>query len=165
MSQPLVSMLCHRGPVTALAVDAQGRHMATAGMDGEVKVWDLRTYRQLHYYQFTAPPASLDISQRGLLAVGYGAHVTVWKDALATAAQSPYLRHDLPGNAVDTARFRPYEDVLGVGHRQGYLSMGGCVSQRASSCWTYTCPLTPSLPFPSSLLPPHPFLLTPNRRL
>lgn len=124
MAQPLVSMLCHRGPVTSLAMDAQGKYMASAGMDGEVKVWDLRTYKQLHYYQFTAPPASLDISQRGLLAVGFGSHVTVWKDALAAPAQSPYLRHDTPGNAVDTVRFRPYEDVLGLGHKAGYVSMG-----------------------------------------
>ena len=69
-------------------------------------------------------PTSLDISQRNLLAVGFGSHVTVWKDAIATKIQSPYLRHDVPGNAVDTVRFRPYEDVLGLGHKSGYVSMG-----------------------------------------
>jgi len=123
MGQPLVSMLCHRGPVTGLAVDREGRYMASAGMDGEVKLWDLRVYKQLHYYQFTSPPSSVDISQKGLLAVGFGSHVTVWKDALARKVQSPYLRHDIPGNALDTVRFRPYEDVLGLGHKGGYVSM------------------------------------------
>jgi WD40 repeat protein len=29
--------------------------MATAGMDGEVRVWDLRTYKKLHWYHFTTP--------------------------------------------------------------------------------------------------------------
>ena len=123
MSQPLVSMLCHRGPVTSLAVDREGKYMASAGMDGEVKLWDLRVYKQLHYYQFTSPPSSVDISQRGLLAVGFGSHTTVWKDALSRKQQSPYLRHDTPGNAIDTVQFRPYEDVLGLGHRSGYISM------------------------------------------
>ncbi len=123
MGQPLVSMLCHRGPVTALAVSRDGGYVASAGMDGEVKVWDLRMYKQLHYYQFTAPPSSVDISQRGLLAVGFGSHITVWKDALVRKVQSPYLRHDTPGKAIDTVRFRPYEDVLGLGHKGGYVSM------------------------------------------
>jgi|EP00624_Nannochloropsis_granulata_P000965 U3 small nucleolar RNA-associated protein 7 len=123
MGQPLVSMLCHRGPVTGMAVDREGRYMASAGMDGEVKLWDLRVYKQLHHYQFTSPPSSVDISQKGLLAVGFGSHVTVWKDALARKVQSPYLRHDTPGNALDTVRFRPYEDVLGLGHKGGYVSM------------------------------------------
>lgn len=41
-SEPLVKMLCHRGPITALANDATGHYMATGGSDGQVKVWDLR---------------------------------------------------------------------------------------------------------------------------
>lgn len=40
MSTPLVSLLCHRGPVTALALDAEGRHLVTGGVDGQVRgVW------------------------------------------------------------------------------------------------------------------------------
>ena len=179
-------MLCQRGPVTSLAIDTQvsgpvrcpvyktcsslqsapslrqGHVMATGGMDGEVKLWDLRTYKQLHFYQFTTPPVSLDISQRGLLAVGFGCHTLVWKDALATKvrreadewtrghqakgaplpgcpvrvrvrlqARSPYLRHSLSGSAVSTVRFRPFEDLLGLGHRTGFMSMGESIIGRA----------------------------------
>lgn len=36
MSTPLVSLLCHRGPVTAIAFDVEGRHMVTGGIDGQV---------------------------------------------------------------------------------------------------------------------------------
>lgn len=122
-SVPLVSMLCHRGPVNSLAVDKQGRYMATGGMDGQVKIWDLRTYKMLHRYQFVTPPVSLDVSQRGLLAVGFGCHVNVWKDAMSSKAAAPYLRHDVPGSVLDTLRFRPYEDVLGLGHNTGFVSM------------------------------------------
>ena len=38
LSTPAVKMLTHRGPVTALAVDAGGRYMATGGMDSRLKV-------------------------------------------------------------------------------------------------------------------------------
>ena len=36
--QPLVSMLAHRGPLSALAVDPTGTFMATAGLDASFKV-------------------------------------------------------------------------------------------------------------------------------
>lgn len=41
ITTPVVKMLCHRGPVTALAVDAGGLHMVTAGADQQV--WGLGT--------------------------------------------------------------------------------------------------------------------------
>ncbi|RUP47836.1 hypothetical protein BC936DRAFT_145289, partial [Jimgerdemannia flammicorona] len=47
MSTPLVKMLTHRGPVQALAVDLTGHYMATSGLDGQLKVWDVRTYKLL----------------------------------------------------------------------------------------------------------------------
>lgn len=31
----------------------QGKYMATAGGDGRVRIWDLRTYKMLHGYQFS----------------------------------------------------------------------------------------------------------------
>lgn len=34
----LVSMFCHKSPVTDLAVDREGQYMATAGLDGFLKV-------------------------------------------------------------------------------------------------------------------------------
>eukprot|EP00941_MAST-03F_sp_MAST-3F-sp1_P004902 g4902.t1 len=80
MNEPLVKMFCHYGPVRALAIDRQGHVMATSGADGQMKVWDLRTYRQLQAYYTTSPATSLDISQRGLLACGFSSHVQVWKD-------------------------------------------------------------------------------------
>lgn len=36
---PAVKMLCHKGPVRAVAVDRQGRYMTTAGSDGTLKVY------------------------------------------------------------------------------------------------------------------------------
>lgn len=42
MTTPLVKMLCHEGPVRAVACDGRGQYMATSGCDGRVKIWDLR---------------------------------------------------------------------------------------------------------------------------
>ena len=75
MGNPLVSLLAHRGPVRALAVDAAGRYLVTAGADAQVKVWDVRTFRPLHAYFSATPASAVDVSQRGMLAVAYGPHV------------------------------------------------------------------------------------------
>ncbi|KAJ1869946.1 putative U3 small nucleolar RNA-associated protein 7, partial [Coemansia sp. S17] len=66
---------------------------------------------------------SLDISQRGLLAAGWGANVTVWKDALVTKVDAPYMKRLLPSTTVSDVRFVPYDDVLGYGHSSGLSSI------------------------------------------
>ena len=48
VAAPLVKMFCHRGPVQAAAVDAGGNYLATCGLDCQLSVWDLRTYKRLH---------------------------------------------------------------------------------------------------------------------
>ena len=120
---PLVKMLCHKGPVRALDVDLGGRTMVTAGADGQMKVWDLRNFQCKHAYFNPTPASTLAISQRGLLAVGFGPHVQVWKNALEGKAKSPYMNHSLPGSHVQQVQFRPYEDFLGVGHASGLCNM------------------------------------------
>jgi U3 small nucleolar RNA-associated protein 7 len=123
MTTPLVKMQCHRGPVSAIAVDPMGQYMCTAGMDSQVKVWDLRTYRVLQEYYTARPANSLDISQMGLLAAGFGPHVQVWKDAFTTKQQSPYLVHHVYGHEIADVQFCPYEDVLGLSHSEGFGSI------------------------------------------
>ena len=72
-------------------------------------MWDCRTFRPLHAYYSPAPAEWCDVSQRGLLAVGWGRRVQVWKDALGAKAQSPYMAHTLAGGALRNFRFCPYE--------------------------------------------------------
>lgn len=119
MGEPLVKMLCHKGAVRALAVDGPGRHLVTAGSDSQVRVWDLRTYKELHSYYAAAPATCLDVSQRGMLAVSWGSRVQIWQDALANKAAAPYMNHRVEGHAVRGVRFCPYDDVLGIGHAGG----------------------------------------------
>ena len=123
VSTPLVKLQCHNAPVTALTVDRGGRHMVTAGLDGAVKVWDLRMYKELHSYATARPASTMDLSQSGLLAFGYGPHVQVWRDALNTKQPGPYLYEPFSGTPVKEVRFCPYEDVLGVGHSEGFTSL------------------------------------------
>lgn len=157
VSTPVVKMLTHRGPVRALAVKRDGNYMVTTGMDARMRVWDIRAFRgPLHDYFTASPAASVDISQRGLLGVGFGSHVQVWPaeaihgapsvdvaafmeggEAGAAAARasggaggrrsgkasSPYMRHELPGRVLTTARFRPFFDILGLAHDRGISSM------------------------------------------
>lgn len=121
---PLVKMLCHRGTVRGVAIDNGGKYMVTSGADGQVKVWDLRTYMPVHAYYSAQPSDHIQISQRGMLAVGWGSTVQIWKDALSTKQNSPYMKHQFShGQKINSMKFCPYDDVLGVGHTRGFTSL------------------------------------------
>lgn len=88
LSTAAVSMQCHLGSVLAVAVDSSGKYMATAGADKRVHVWDLRnSYKQLHTYGGYPGVTSLDISQKGLLAAGFGSkvHLLIFRQNLRLA--------------------------------------------------------------------------------
>lgn len=126
ITSPVVRMLTHRGPVLSLAVDPTGMYMVTTGADKQVKVWDVRMLKEMHAYFAFAPITSSDISQRGLLALSWGARTQVWRDALSSKAQSPYLDQRLQLGAhpaVADLAFCPYEDVLALGHTTGISTM------------------------------------------
>ena len=121
---PLVKMLCHRGEVKGVTIDKSGKYMVTSGQDGQVKVWDLRTYMPVHAYYSAQPSSHIQISQRGLLAVGWGSTVQIWKDALQIKQNSPYMKHQFShGQKINSIAFCPYDDVLGVGHSRGFTSV------------------------------------------
>eukprot|EP01029_Cantina_marsupialis_P002743 TRINITY_DN1261_c1_g1_i1.p1 TRINITY_DN1261_c1_g1~~TRINITY_DN1261_c1_g1_i1.p1 ORF type:complete len:536 (+),score=153.32 TRINITY_DN1261_c1_g1_i1:89-1609(+) len=122
LTKPLVKIQCHKGAVCDLAINREGNHMVTSGKDGQMKVWDLRTYKLLHSYFTRSPASSVDISERGLLAVGFGNNVQVWNNAIETKSKEPYIVHKYKPR-VANLRFRPLEDVLGVGTATGIHSM------------------------------------------
>ena len=139
----LVSMFCHKAPVTDLSIDRSGRYMTTAGLDGLVKVWDLRTYKTLHSYKTDQPVVSLDTSDTGLIAMGMGRSVQVLKDAFTKPTDNTYMKHTVRalgskatnaggGSAVTAqvrglassisvkaVKFRPLEDFLCISHSHG----------------------------------------------
>jgi len=124
VKEPVVKMFAHAGHVTGMAV--HGNYMVTTGADGAWKVWDLRTYESLHGFKcFGHVAADVDISMSGLVAIGYGSHLEIWKDACGSGEKPrrPYLTEDYPGKTLSSTKFRPYEDVCAIGLSSGFASI------------------------------------------
>ena len=125
MANPLLRHKCHQGSISDLAWDEKGTYFYTSGRDDYVRVWDMRTFRSLH--QVHAEHAStIDLSYNNLLAVGTGSRIEVWKNL--TAAEhpyKPYMVHNFEQALTYTQHleFCPFEDVLGVGHSNGFSSL------------------------------------------
>ncbi|XP_011084224.1 probable U3 small nucleolar RNA-associated protein 7 [Sesamum indicum] len=119
---PLVKMLCHQGPVTALAFHSNGHLMATAGMERKIKLWDLRKFEVLQ----TSPghAKTMNFSQKGLLATATGSYVQILGDFSGSQEYSRYMGHSMAkGYQIQKVVFRPYEDVLAIGHSMGWSSI------------------------------------------
>ena len=54
-----------------------GHRMVTTGIDGSVKIWDTRKWAVLNEYHLKKTPKSSVWSQKGLLGVGWGNHISV----------------------------------------------------------------------------------------
>ncbi|MCJ8735218.1 hypothetical protein PDJAM_G00244360 [Pangasius djambal] len=121
--EPLVKMLCHRGAVRSLTVDKTGTYMVTSGLDRKLKVYDIRAFKPLHQYFLPAGASCLSLSQRGLLSAATGDVVQVYRDVWGGGPISkPYMAHRVRGSVWGVG-FCPFEDVLGIGHGEGFTSM------------------------------------------
>ncbi|XP_034446880.1 WD repeat-containing protein 46 [Hippoglossus hippoglossus] len=120
--EALVKMLCHHGGVRSVTVDKSGTYMLTSGMDKKLKVYDIRTFKPLKSYFLPAGASCLSLSQRGLLSAATGDIVQVYRDVWSTPVTKPYMAHRVRGTAWGL-QFCPFEDVLGVGHGDGFTSM------------------------------------------
>ncbi|XP_041860634.1 WD repeat-containing protein 46 [Melanotaenia boesemani] len=120
--EALVKMLCHQGGVRSVTVDKTGTYMVTSGMDKKLKVYDIRTFKPLKSYFLPAGASCLSLSQRGLLSAATGDVVQVYRDVWSTPVTKPYMAHRVRGT-VWGLHFCPFEDVLGVGHGEGFTSM------------------------------------------
>jgi U3 small nucleolar RNA-associated protein 7 len=58
-----------------------------------------------------------------MVALGFGSHVNVWKGVFKAKQKSPYMAHKMPGSVIRSAKFVPYEDILGIGTSRGYSSI------------------------------------------
>jgi len=125
VNTPLVKMFCHHAPLKAVAIDQAGYHMVTSGLDGELKIWDVRNYKRAveEPYRTFSPVNSIAISQKKLLAVSFGPNVWIYQEGLTQKKEKPYLTHLLPGSIVRDITFCPFDDVLGIGHAKGFSSI------------------------------------------
>uniref|UniRef100_A0A4W5MRP3 WD repeat domain 46 n=1 Tax=Hucho hucho TaxID=62062 RepID=A0A4W5MRP3_9TELE len=112
--EPLVKMLCHQGGVRSVTIDKTGTYMVTSGMDKRLKVYDIRSYRPLLSYFLPVGASCLSLSQRGLLSAATGDIVQV--------IHCMTMAYRAKGS-VWVVDFCPVEDVLSVGHVEGFTSM------------------------------------------
>eukprot|EP00347_Sterkiella_histriomuscorum_P011069 403373871 len=125
-STPVVKMLCHpSAPVLSLSMSRDGRYMVTTGKDSKFKIWDIRnTYQSVHTYFNPVPAITSTFSDTGLVGVGFGSEVQIWKNVFAEKQKAPYMKYKLANKShVSKALFLPYEDVMGISHDQGYSSI------------------------------------------
>jgi U3 small nucleolar RNA-associated protein 7 len=96
--------------------------MATAGVDKKIKLWDLRKFEA--FQTLPGYANTLEFSQKGLLSCGTGSYLQVLRDASGAQNYSRYMTHSMvKGYQIGKLAFRPYEDVLCIGHSMGYSSI------------------------------------------
>lgn len=130
MSTPALTLLAHHGPVSSVSISPRdgGREMATAGLEGGVKVWDCRMLGKGAVREWVSrkPVRELKYSQRGLLATSWGSHVSVFNTQAPISSKAPpgpYLTNNFPRSEPISLSFCPFEDILGVGHGKGFTSL------------------------------------------
>uniref|UniRef100_A0A1J3CJS0 Putative U3 small nucleolar RNA-associated protein 7 n=1 Tax=Noccaea caerulescens TaxID=107243 RepID=A0A1J3CJS0_NOCCA len=122
---PLVQMQCHPGPLSSVAFHPNGHLMATSGNERKIKIWDLRKFEEIQTI-YRVHAQTMSFSQKGLLAAGTSSFVHVLGDSTSGSSHnySKYMSHSIvKGYQVEKVMFRPYEDVLGIGHSMGWSSI------------------------------------------
>lgn len=122
---PLVQLKAHSGAIHDIAFHQNGRFFATLGGDHKLKLWDCRMLRTLEDFAVTYCFDTIDISSKGLVAMGGGTNIQIWKNMFTGSKPSaPVMKFGLGyGNIASQVKFCPFEDVLGVGHSKGFTSL------------------------------------------
>ncbi|XP_054157877.1 WD repeat-containing protein 46-like [Oppia nitens] len=121
--EKVVSMLCHGSAIRDIAFDCEGQYMVSAGVDRTMKVWDIRNFKCLNSFRLRSMPSNLDVSQRGFVGVSVGDVVEVYNNCFRqTLPTAPYMRHRFAAHVSDL-EFCNFEDILGVGHKDGFTSL------------------------------------------
>lgn len=122
---PLVQLKAHTGAIHDIAFHQNGRFFATLGGDHKLKLWDCRMLRTLEEFAVTYCFDTIDISSKGLVAMGGGTNIQIWKNMFTGSKPSaPLMKFGLGyGNIASQVKFCPFEDVLGVGHSKGFTSL------------------------------------------
>lgn len=85
-----------------------------------MKIWDIRnTYKCLYDYFTPSAAVASDFSDTGCLGVAMGKEVQVWRNSGKQKQKMPYMKYKAPSH-VRTLKFMPFEDVMGIGHDEGY---------------------------------------------
>ncbi|KAK9871207.1 hypothetical protein WA026_011486 [Henosepilachna vigintioctopunctata] len=119
---PVAKMLCETTPILGLNVDPSGRYMATSSSDRTIKLWDCRKLTgPIQHNRLSSSATLLNFSQTGMLAVGMGNIVEVYRNP-TTPLCSRYIRNR-SNTPTSYMEFCPYEDILGVATSKGFQSL------------------------------------------
>ena len=113
--------------------------MATSSMDSSIRIWDLRTWKNIAIHRLPKGARNIQFSQKGKLATAFENVVEVWNGKLSNLSiiqtwlwrlepwnpekcEKPYASHTIP-TQIRSISFCPFEDVLGIGSKQGFSSI------------------------------------------
>ena len=140
----VVKMLCHKSKICGLSIDKHGYEMATSDQNGYLKVWDLRTYKEIYSFKCYNTINNIEYSQNGLLGLSTGKTVLIYNmkqnfksfnyrenhssynelfESKYIDKENLYLMHKFDRCLINSIKFCPYEDILGVGHNNGFNSV------------------------------------------
>jgi len=127
--KPVEELLAHKGTIRDIAFSRDGMRMVTAGDDQKISLWDVRNTSTM-INTVKIPPGyiikSIDVSGKDMVSLAYDNVVKVYNDAFTGQMkfEKPYMQHLLNRTQkVENVKFAPYEDILGIGHSQGYCSI------------------------------------------
>ena len=96
--------------------------MATSAMDRSLKIWDVRMFKASLDYKIPRVASQITFSDRRVLGVSMDNEVHLYKDAVQKAVEYPYLKHRVH-RSIHDIHFVPFEDVMGIGHANGFSSI------------------------------------------
>lgn len=102
---PTLSFDEHTGNVTAVAIQADGKWMASSSEDGTVKVWDLRTGHVQRSYKHGSPVNDVVIhpNQGELISCDDDGNVRIWDLSENTCTHQLMPENDVPVRSVSVA--------------------------------------------------------------
>ena len=122
-SEPVVKMFAHSNRINSVSIDNDGYTLITCGNEQKMKIWDLRnSYKEIYTYFNPNTVICNTVSQKNLLAIGYGNVIEIWKDYSKSKQKEPYMKHRFSNNKIKSKKmkFINFEDFLGIGTNFGF---------------------------------------------